>query len=292
MILVTGATGSTGRYLVRQLVERGAAFKALVRDAAKGKALGVDYIEGDYDDPASLAAAMEGVDRVYLASPGARAETENGEQPMIRWEKNVVDAAKRAKASHIVKLSVLNAHIGGRMSEGGHGVIEAYLKDSGLEWTILQPGGFMQNFLRPGASLRDGEGNLVGHEGDAPVAFIDAYDIAACAAVLLTGEAARNETLPITGPDAIAYSEVAAKLSAGTGERIGFNGRSERAIGDLLRGFGLAGALADELASLYASIGQGMYSEVTDAVERVTGNAPRNFDEFMAANPEAFPSRR
>ncbi|WP_030154900.1 NAD(P)H-binding protein [Glycomyces sp. NRRL B-16210] len=289
MILVTGATGSTGRYLVRQLVECGAEFRALVRDKAKGEALGVDYAVGDYDDPGSLAAAMEGVDRVYLASPGAQAETENGEQPMIRWEKNVIDAAKRAGAGYVVKLSVLHARIGGRMSEGGHGAIEAHLKESGLEWTILQPGGFMQNFLSPTASLRDGEGNLVGHEGDAPVAFIDAYDVAACAATLLTGNLARNETLPITGPEAIAYSEVAAKLSAGTEERIGFNGMSERGLGELLRGFGLAGELADELASLYASIGGGSYSEVTDVVERITGNAPRSFEAFMAANPEAFP---
>jgi uncharacterized protein YbjT (DUF2867 family) len=290
MILVTGATGSTGKHLVSQLQARGAAFKALVRDKAKGEALGADFAVGDYDDPASISAAMEGVDRVFLASPGAQGETPDGEQPMIRWERNVIDAAKAAGVRYVVKLSVWNARIGGRMSEGAHGVVEAYLKDSGLDWTMLQPGGFMQNFLSPASSLADEEGNLIGPEADAPVAFIDCHDIAATAAALLTGETGRGESFVITGPEAIRYSEIAVKLTAGWGRVVGFSGQSERAIADRLRGYGLAPQQADEMASLYASLGEGMFSEVTDAVERLTGTAPRSFDEFMAANPDAFPA--
>ena len=290
MILVTGATGSTGKHLVPQLQARGAAFKALVRDRAKGEALGADYAVGDYDDSEALAAAMEGVDRVFLASPGAQAEAPDGEQPMIRWERNVIDAAKAAGVRYVVKLSVWNARIGGRMSEGGHGAIEAYLKASGLEWTMLQPGGFMQNFLSPAGSLGDEDGNLIGPEADAPMAFIDCHDVAATAVALLTDGSGRNESFVITGPEAISYSEIAAKLTAGRGRPVGFNGQSERAIAERLRGYGLAKQQADEMASLYASLGEGAFSEVTDAVERLTGTAPRSFDQFMAANPSAFPA--
>jgi uncharacterized protein YbjT (DUF2867 family) len=290
MILVTGATGSTGKHLVSQLQAHGAAFKALVRDEAKGAALGVEFAVGDFDDPASLAAAMAGVDPVFLASPGAQGETPDGEQPMIRWERNVIDAAKAAGVGHVVKLSVWNARIGGRMSEGAHGVVEAYLKDSGLTWSMLQPGGFMQNFLSPASSLADEDGNLIGPETDAPVAFIDCHDIAAAALALLTGDVGRNESFVLTGPEAISYSAIAAKLTAGWGRPVGFRGQSERAIAARLRGYGLAAAQADEMASLYASLGEGMFSEVTDAIERLTGTAPRSFDEFMAANPDAFPA--
>jgi uncharacterized protein YbjT (DUF2867 family) len=290
MILVTGATGSTGKHLVARLQARGAAFKALVRDKAKGVALGADFAVGDYDDPASLSAAMEGIDRVFLASPGAQGEAPDGEQPMIRWERNAIDAAKAAGVRYIVKLSVANAHIGGPMSEGAHGAVEAHLKASGMGWTILQPGGFMQNFLNPATSLSDADGNLIGPESDAPVAFIDCHDIAASAAVLLTGDAGRNASFVLTGPEAIPYSAVAAKLAVGRGRPVGFSGRSESAIADLLRGYGLAAKQADELASLYASLGEGAFSEVTDAVERLTGNVPRTFDQFMAAHPEAFPA--
>lgn len=286
MILVTGATGTTGEYLVSQLKERGVAFKALVRDAAKGEALGVDYAVGDYEDTASLDAAMAGVDRVFLASPGAQGRLVDGEQPMIRWERNVIDAAKAAGARYIVKLSVWNARLGAPMSQGGHAAAEAYLKASGLEWTMLQPGAYMQNFLAPERSLSDEDGNLIGPESDARVAFADARDIAASAAALLAGEAGRGESFVLTGPEAITYTEIAAKLG------VGFSGQPERAIADRLRGYGFDTALADEMAALYATLADGVYEEVTDAVERLTGVEPTSFDGFLAANPEAFPAWR
>ncbi|MEU6861435.1 SDR family oxidoreductase [Glycomyces sp. NPDC046736] len=289
MILVTGATGSTGRQLVSQLRERGAAFRALVRDEAKGRALGAEYAVGDFEDRASLAAAMDGVERVFLASPGAQAEAPGGEQPMIRWERNAIDAAKAAGVRYVVKLSVLDAKVGGPMSAGGHGATEAYLKESGMEWTMLQPGGFMQNFLDPAASLADEDGNLLGTAEDARVAFIDCYDIAACAAVLLTGEVGRGAALPLTGPEAISYQEVAAELTRAWGRPVGYRVVSEEAIAKRLRGFGLEAGLAEELASLYAGIGEGRYSAVTDAVRDLTGRGPRSFEQFMAAHPEAFP---
>nr|WP_051393752.1 NmrA family NAD(P)-binding protein [Glycomyces arizonensis] len=318
MILVTGATGSTGRYLVRQLKERGTAFRALVRDRAKGEALGAipaqgdrtandriptdhganrraegghavsEYAIGDFDDPASLAAAMVGVDRVFLASPGAQAV--EGEQPMIRWERNVIDAAKDAGVQYIVKLSIWNAAPGRPMSEGGHGVTETYLKSSGIAWTMLQPGGFMQNFLTPTAGLTDEHGNLIGPVGEAPVAFVDTYDLAAAAAALLTEAPRPGESYVITGPEALAYREIAAKLSMGRGHHVGFVGETSEAIAKRLRGFGLPEGPAHELASLYDTLGAGAYSETTDAVERLTGIAPRSFDQFMAANAEAFPA--
>ncbi|MFG3341337.1 SDR family oxidoreductase [Glycomyces sp. NPDC048151] len=290
MILVTGATGSTGGHLVSQLKARGSAFKALVRDRGKGDALGAPYAVGDFADPASLAAAMAGVDRVFLASPGAQGYLVDGEQPMIRWERNVIDAAKAAGVRHVVKLSVWNARIGGPMSEGGHGAVEAYLKESGLEWTMLQPGGYMQNFLRPETSLGDEDGNLIGPEGDARVAFVDCFDIAAVAAELLTGDTGRNNSYVITGPEAVTYTEIAAKLSEGRGRPVGFRGEPARVIADRLRGYGLDSQLADDLAGQYASLGAGVYEEVTDVVERFTGRKPRDFDAFMAANPQAYPA--
>ncbi|MEU5873430.1 SDR family oxidoreductase [Glycomyces sp. NPDC047369] len=289
MILVTGATGSTGRHLVAQLKAQGAPVQALVRDAAKGESLGVDYAVGDFDDPASLAAAMRGVDRMFLASPGAQPETEDGEQPMVRWERNAVDAAKGAGVRYVVKLSVLNARIGGRMSEGGHGEAEAHLKASGLEWTMLRPGGFMQNFLSPATVLWDEQGALIGPDGPGRMAFIDCHDIAASAAALLTEEPEPGGTLQITGPEALSYEGIAVQLSRGWGRSIGFNPHSEEAVAARLLGFGLAPQQAAELASLYGSMGSGDFQEVTGEVERLTGRAPRTFAEFMAANPEDFP---
>lgn len=145
MILVTGATGSIGRHLVRLLLDQRVPVKALVRDEAKGRVLGCDVVVGDFDDPGSLAAAMEGVDRLFLNAGGA--QPVDGEQPMIRQQRAVIDAARSAGVSRVVKISVWGAHRGGRLAEGAHWEIEEYLKASGLVRSILQPSGFMQNFV-------------------------------------------------------------------------------------------------------------------------------------------------
>src|SRR5947208_3054141 len=159
MILVTGGTGSIGRPLVRRLLDKGVAFKALVRDEAKGRALDCDITVGDFDDPGSIAAALEGVDRLFLN--GAGAQPADGEQPMIRQQKAAIDAARKAGVERIVKVSVWHAHEGGRLAEGAHWEIEQYLKRSGIGWSLLQPSGFMQNFLTGAGSFTAG-GNLVG----------------------------------------------------------------------------------------------------------------------------------
>ncbi|GAA4230380.1 uncharacterized protein YbjT (DUF2867 family) [Streptosporangium album] len=77
MILITGATGSIGRYLVRRLRQDQAPFKALVRDESKGRAPGCDFVVGDFDDAGSIAAALKGVDRLFLNAAGAQPVSSN-----------------------------------------------------------------------------------------------------------------------------------------------------------------------------------------------------------------------
>jgi NAD(P)H dehydrogenase (quinone) len=107
MILVTGATGSIGRYLVRRLRQQRVPLRALVRDEAKGRALGCEYVVGDFDDPGSIAAAVVGVDRLLLNAAGA--QPASGAQPMVRQQKAAIDAAVRAGVTKVVKVSVWRA---------------------------------------------------------------------------------------------------------------------------------------------------------------------------------------
>lgn len=285
MILVTGATGSIGRPLVHRLREDGVAFKALVRDEAKGRALGGDFVVGDFDDPGSITRALQGVDRLFLN--GAGAHPVDGEQPMIRQQKAAIDAARKAGVERIVKISVWHAHQGGRLAEGAHWEIEQHLKASGLGWSVLQPSGFMQNFVT-GAGSFNADGNLVGSYGDAAVSYIDCEDIAACAATLLTGPYGKGESFVLTGPEALTHPEIAERLSAALGRGVRYVDLPPDELAATLKSQGFPAQFAEDVATLLKPVAAGSLAATTSAVQDLTGRAPRTFEDFLAANRHAL----
>ncbi|MET8744222.1 NmrA family NAD(P)-binding protein [Streptomyces sp. NPDC004728] len=284
MILVTGATGSIGRSLVRRLRQDGAAFRALVRDETKGQALDCDFVVGDFDDPDSIAAAVVGADQLFLNSPGA--QPLDGEQPVIRWQKTVIDAARKAGVTHVVKVSVWHARQGAKLSQGAHWEIEEYLKASGLAWSLLQPAGFMQNFIAPGAFTPDGY--LISSYGSTPVAHIDCHDISACAAALLTGPRGKGETFVLTGPEALTDAEVADRISSALGRAVPRVELPPDALVAAMAYQGLPRRFAEDLAFLVKEVAAGSQATTTTAVRDITGRLPRTFDDFLVAHLRAL----
>ncbi|GAA1932784.1 SDR family oxidoreductase [Streptomyces durmitorensis] len=284
MILITGATGSIGRSLAGQLRQAGAAFRALVRDEAKGRAMGCDFVVGDFDDPNSIIAALDGADRLFLNSAGA--QPVDGEQPMIRQQKTVIDAARETGITHVVKVSVWQARQGAKLSQGAHGEIEEYLQASGLAWSLLQPAGFMQNFLTPEAFTSDG--NLISSYGSTPVAHIDCHDIAACAAVLLAGSLAQEKAFVLTGPEALTDAEVADKVSSALGRPVGRAELPPDSLAAAMRSQGLPPRFADDVAFLVKEVAAGSQATTTTTVRDITGRPARTFDDFLAANLQSL----
>ncbi|KDN86581.1 NAD(P)H-binding protein [Kitasatospora cheerisanensis] len=284
MILVTGATGSIGRHLIDQLAHTEVEFRALVRDRAKGRDLGCDYVIGDFDDPASLAPAFEGVDRLFLNGPGAQAV--DGEQPMVRQLGAAIDAAAAAGVERVVKISVWHAAPGGLLSEGAHWELDRRLAASGLPWTVLQPSGFLQNLLGPAAFTPDGR--LISRYGDGPISHIDCHDIAACAATLLTGPARPGETFVLTGPEALTDAQLADRLALALGRPVDRTVLTPEALAAALAGQGAPLAFANDLADLLRGAAAGSLAEVTTAVPDLLGRPARTVDEFFAANLPAL----
>src|SRR5262245_53250053 len=124
MILITGGTGKSGQETVKTLLDRGEIPRVLARDPAKAAMLLGDEVEiarGDFSDPKSVEAAMEGVDRALLLSPPS--------DQLVEIEKEFVDSAKRCGVQHVVKLSAFGA--APDAAEGfckWHGISEEYLK--------------------------------------------------------------------------------------------------------------------------------------------------------------------
>lgn len=280
MILVTGATGSIGQYLVHHLKNQGAKFKALVRDEAKGRALGCEYVVGDFDKPDTLRAAFEGIDRLFLnVTPS---------ESMARQLKTAIDIAKAAGVSRAVPVSSPGASMTSKLKIGRwHGEIEEHLQASGLEWSILRPGTFMQNLLGA-APLIKSEGKIIGGYKDGRAAFIDCYDIAACGAVLLTGNDHVGKTFVLTGREALSYPEVAQKFSAKLGKPVTYVDLPVEQVVASAKAKGTPAALAEEFGQFMNVIASGYAARTTQGIKEITGREPRTLDQFLDDNLQAF----
>jgi uncharacterized protein YbjT (DUF2867 family) len=282
MILVFGASGSIGRRLVALLPADEVV--AFVRDATRGAELGCRYLVGDLDDPASVAAALAGVERVFLNAGGA--VPVEGEQPMVRQQRTVIDAAVAAGVRHVVKLSVWHAAADGLLAEGAHWAVEEHLRASGLGWSVLRPSGFMQNFVTGGGTFTE-DGHLLGACGDARVSYVDCADIAAAAAVLLTGDPRHGETFVLTGRESLTQAEIAARLSVVAGREIRYVDLPASEFARRLAAAGLPRGFADDVATLFAQVAGGRLAATTPDLPALIGRPARTFDEFLAAEGDA-----
>ncbi len=147
IVLVTGATGTQGGAVTRELVDRGYAVRGLTRNPGSERAtalieLGVEVVKGNFDDAASLAAAMEGVHGVFAVTNF----WEHGFDREVAHGKQLVDAAEKAGVKHFVFTSVASANKGTGLSHfDSKGEIEVYLMDAGLDYTIVRPVEFLDN---------------------------------------------------------------------------------------------------------------------------------------------------
>jgi len=158
LILVTGATGTQGGAVARELLKRGYSVRGLTRDPESERAqalaeLGATMVQGDFSDPASLAAAMQGVDGVFGVTLfwqyGYDAEVEMGEQ--------LIDAARIAGVDRFVLTSVASAdQATGIPHFESKWEVEQYLHNSDLDWTIIRPVEFMENWYYSVDNFRQG----------------------------------------------------------------------------------------------------------------------------------------
>jgi (4-alkanoyl-5-oxo-2,5-dihydrofuran-3-yl)methyl phosphate reductase len=279
MILVTGATGTVGSEVVRQLIAVGERPRALVRDPTTARQrLGdqVELVEGDLDRPETIAAALAGVDGVFLLT------TQSSRQP--EWERAVIQAAARAGVGQLVKLSVFRADEQSSLQVARqHGQAERVLAQSGLAATILRPVFFMQNLV---GMVHDGA--IATAAGDGQVAMVDARDIAAVAVATLTGGGHAGKTYTLTGPEALSFDQVASILSRQTGRPLRHVRVPPDKVRVALQGRGMAAWYADDMATLHGMLAAGYEQVVTDDIHTVTGRPPRTLAQFAGDHAGVF----
>lgn len=284
MILVTGATGLTGGEIVRRLSAMGVPVRALARSPERAQPLaslpGVEIVQGNMAQPETLRDALDGVHRAMLIS--------SSDSTMLEVQASFIDAACDAGVKHVVKLSGIIPDIHSKFRFARmHNEAEKKLEDSGMDWTHLRAGEFMQAYFRQVPSIVN-RGILALPMEEARIASIDAVDIARVAVEILTSEGHEGKIYPITGPESLTMAEVAERLSRVTGKPVRYVNVPPDEAKKAQLAAGMDPYLVDGLAELFAERRRGEESKAWDTIERVFGWRPTSFEEFAQRNAAVF----
>jgi uncharacterized protein YbjT (DUF2867 family) len=280
MILVIGGCSKIGAALVAELLAQGEQVRVLVRagESASSLPAAAGALSGDLADEGSLVTAMQGVDRVFLlSSPHSDA---------VSWHRNAIDAARRTHVQLLVRSSILGAD---RESPAefisAHTACDRYLEDSGLPHVIVRPNLFLQNIPESTIPSVDASGTFYVDAGEARISMADTRDVAAVAAVVLTQPGHAGAHYDVTGPQALSYADVAAKLTSVMGRQISYVNAPDDAVRQALLAAGLDGWFANALVGLYQdyrrSGSDGYAAQVTSTVQRLTGRPARSLDNLL-----------
>ncbi|KQQ99838.1 NAD(P)-dependent oxidoreductase [Arthrobacter sp. Leaf141] len=278
-IVVTGATGQLGRHVIAALLERGVPAAGIVatgRDTGKladFAARGVQVRAMDYTDAASVAAALEGASRVLLISG-----SEVGQR--VEQHRTVIEAAKAAGVELLAYTSIANADTTGMKLAGEHQATETLLRESGVPFVLLRNGWYLENYTEqlPGTLA---QGALAGSAGDGKVSGAARADYAhAAAAVLVAGDQA-GKVYELGGDHAFSMADLAAEITAATGQEITYTDLPAEDYAGILVGVGVPAPFADILADSDLGIARGDLLVSSGDLARLIGRPTTSLSEAL-----------
>ena len=282
-ILVISANSNVGSAAVRHLAKAKIPVRAAVRNLAKAeslKPLGVELAYADMDDPKTLAGALNGIETAILATPA--------DLGLPRLHALFYDAAREHGVKHIVRVSAMGADPASPLQLGRmHGEAEKALETSGIAWTHLRPQHFMQNFFAQlGAILT--QGKIFYCAGKGRLAFVDARDVGAVAAACATSPGHEGKVYDVTGPEAITYATVAAKIAERMDRKVEYVDLPADAAAQGMIASGMPEWLAKDLAMLGQFAAEGKASAASSVVRDITGREANSFDQFLDDHAHIF----
>ncbi|MSP13259.1 MAG: SDR family oxidoreductase [Chloroflexi bacterium] len=275
-ILITGATGGVGSYLVKELIQRGADIRVGVRHPEKippeVKAQ-VEAVSFDFGLPQTFEPAFAGVAKLFLLTPPPSTHPHE-----LNLCAPAIDAAARLGVRHIVRLSSMWAN---HAPASSHRLVEAYIEATGVPYTHLRPNIFMQNFnLSQRAGIQQKNGIFVS-AGDGKVTFVDIRDVVAAAAVVLAGAGHEGRAYTLTGSQSLGYQEVAAMLSQALGRAITYHPLTDAVLRANLQAMVWQPDLIDYVSHLYAAIQQGFRAYTSPDLPVLLQRDPITFDQYV-----------
>lgn len=270
LILVTGATGTVGRHVVEQLVNKGIQVRAVSRNPLKAKLpKEVEVVQGDLNVPRTLENAFHGVDGMYLITSSDQPDVD------LQTDAEIVELAEKYG---VKRVSVL---------VGYEGSVEEALKQSKLEWTLLKPNEFMANVLDDWRESIRKEQVVREPFGDALSARVHEADIATVAVASLLEDGHHGKSYHLTGPEVLSRVEAVQVISEGIGQKIRFIELTEEEAREKWKDVGYS----DQDIEFFVQMGKNppvMGRTVSTAIEQVTGRPAKSFVEWVSEHKHAF----
>ena len=287
-VLVTGATGTVGSAVVGDLLKRGAGVRAFTRKQPQPGVFdsAVEVAIGDLLDPQAVAAAMDGVDKLFLLNAVMPDELTQALIP--------IGLAKRAKLKHVTYFSVFKPdpfpdvpHFASKMA------VEKALAASDLSWSLLRPGYFFQNDL----ALKDPITRIGLYPqpiGETGIAALDVRDIAEAAAITLLEDGHAGRAYDLVGPENLSGPGAARVWSGLLGKEVRYAGHDFDAWESQMRSF-MPDWAAFDLRSMFQAFHERGFASDPAQVDRFTkllGRAPRSYADFAAETFETWSTAR
>lgn len=260
-VLVLGATGKTGKRIVKGLTDLGVPLRVGSRSASPSF---------DWADQSTWKSALAGTRAVYisyypdLAVPGA-----------VEDVRKFSDLALSMGIDRLILLS-------GRGEEEAQ-MAEQVIQQSGARWTILRASWFAQNFSE--TFLLDSilSGTIILPIGDVGEPFIDAEDIAEIAVKVLTEEGHEGQLYELTGPRLMTFAQAISEIAEISGRKLEYVETSPENYAEGMDAMGLPKEMSDLVMYLFTTVLDGRNAHITDGVERALGRYPRDFREYVKA---------
>ncbi|WP_244482790.1 NAD(P)H-binding protein [Mesorhizobium sp. Root102] len=285
-VLVLGARGQTGRQVIASLRQRpDVRVRAAVRNMSTPAMPDTVLARFDWNDHATFASAVEDVDAVYVVKPTDTLTNADGVDP-ARTVATFLSVSPRLK--RIVLLSEIGA--GSRPETSDERQVERLIETSGVDWTILRPNWFLQNFTDPAYYLGDLReiGEVAVPTGGQATSFVDTRDIGevAAAALLNAGHAGRHYTL--TGDKALTWHEAISRIADAARHDIKYIDPPLEKYLRLHAEHNVAPHVLEHHRDVYETLRGEDGANVTSDIRQITGRAPRSFEAFVTENADLW----
>lgn len=267
VILIVGASGTVGSQLINLLKAQGHTTRATT---SKQVANSQDQVHINLATGEGIKEAFEGVDKAFLLSPPGYADQYSMLSPLIK-------EAKRRGLKKVVLMTAMGANAS---DSTPFRRAELELEKSGLSYNIIRPNWFLQNFNSFWIQGINEQNKILVPGGKAKVSFIDARDISAVAAKLLTSEEFDRKDFDLTGPEAIDHSQVAEAISKVAGRKVEYQEISPEQLKQGLLKVGVPEDYANFLNLIFGFLREGYSQGITNNVKAITGQQPRPLSQY------------